>query len=117
MELSTGSILGSFEVSYDRRSQFIYKAVTNISGYFMTKSKWKQLYENHNFFHDLLQKQLLLIFFTIHRPIILKAKNQDLEVIKRRADHRSVFMNVDNDKNEIENICRREFKIKKHSKI
>ena len=83
----------------------------------MSKSKWKLLANYHNFFHSLLQKHLLFIFFTVHRPIIIKSKKLDVEAIKRRADHKSVFMNVDNDKNEIENICRREFKIRNNDKI
>jgi hypothetical protein len=37
MEIGNGSIIGSFEVSFDRRSQFIYKALRPIEGYFIRK--------------------------------------------------------------------------------
>lgn len=43
IEVSGCVILGSFEVSYDRRSQFLYKATTDIEGYFMKKNEWKSL--------------------------------------------------------------------------
>jgi hypothetical protein len=38
-------------------------------------------------------------------------------MIKRRSDHKSLFMNVDYDDQEIENLCKKQFKIKKNSKV
>ena len=43
IEINACSIIGSVEVSYDRRSLYIYKALTNIEGFFMTKINWKYL--------------------------------------------------------------------------
>ena len=41
MEVQDNSMIGGFEVSFNRRSQYIYKAIQNIKGYFMTKTAWK----------------------------------------------------------------------------
>ena len=54
LEVSGCTIIGAFEVSFNRRSQFVYKANTNITGYFMRKSQWTDLGVKYHFFHQLL---------------------------------------------------------------
>ena len=59
MQLTLGSIIGAFECSYDRRSIYIYRAHTDIEGYFITKRCWKQLAMDHpNLFKHIRRKAL-----------------------------------------------------------
>lgn len=41
IQFSKGSIIGGFECSYDRRSKYIYRTVTDVEGYFINKKSWK----------------------------------------------------------------------------
>jgi hypothetical protein len=50
-------MIGTIEVGYNRRSDYIYRAVTDISGYFIRKSDWLKLENNHWYFNDNLKKE------------------------------------------------------------
>ena len=43
LELTKGSIIGGYECSYDRRSTYIFRAKTDLEGYFITKKQWKKM--------------------------------------------------------------------------
>ena len=80
----------------------------------MTKSAWKRLYENHSYFHDLLQKHILVLFYSVMRPIMNKSKKQYLNIVNRRArwaDFKQIFMMSDKDENDLENLVIKTFNI------
>ena len=95
LELSGGQIIGSFEVGFDLRSQYIYKAITDVEGYFIRKSDWKMLETKHPFFYDFLFKKLIIIFYTLIRPKMTEAKEKDIQHFKRRSDHTQFCMVTD----------------------
>jgi sulfur relay (sulfurtransferase) DsrF/TusC family protein len=43
MIIKARTLTGIFEVEYNRRSSYIYKAVLDVKGYFIRKSDWKTL--------------------------------------------------------------------------
>jgi hypothetical protein len=41
MQFTKGSKIGAFECSYDKRSIYVYRAVSELEGFFITKRNWK----------------------------------------------------------------------------
>ena len=51
------------------------------------------------------------------RPIIKKSKLHYLELVKRRADFKNIFMMNDKDEKDLDNLVLTTFKLKKGNKV
>ena len=58
-----------------------------------------------------------MIYYSVVRPIIMKAKKLDIEQFSVRNDYKHTFMMIENDENDIENLMRANFKIKGGNRV
>lgn len=70
IQFSKGTRIGAFECSYDRRSKYIYRAATDVEGYFINKRNWKQLELNHPLLFQRVRRRALHHFsHVIHKNL------------------------------------------------
>ena len=74
MQQTKGSMIGAFECSYDRRSIYIYRARTDIEGYFITKRSWKVLELNHPLLFENVRRRALFHFSNVVHKNLEKYK-------------------------------------------
>ena len=109
MQLTKGSMIGGYECSYDRRSIYIYRAHTDIEGYFITKRCWKQLEQGHpELFKNIRRKTLMHFANVIHKNLEM-LKEKDIEHFDKRSDYKQVLVLRDYDKDELAKIILSEF--------
>ena len=109
LQLTKGSTIGAFECSYDRRSKYIYRASTDVEGYFINKRSWKLLELNHPLFFRTVRRRALHHFsHVIHKNLeICKAK--DIAHFDKRSDYKQVMVVQDYDKYELIKIIMEEW--------
>ena len=61
MRFTEKCLIGAYEMTYGHRAQFIYTALTTVSGYSIRKQNWKVLMDKHD--GDVVKKFKLNIFF------------------------------------------------------
>ena len=80
-------IIAAFGVTFDNRSQYIYKAVTNCHGFFIRKENWKTLLsEQDQTIVKLLKRSIMVDYLWKFRSKIIVQKKKILEHFKKRSD-------------------------------
>jgi CRP-like cAMP-binding protein len=59
MRQTKSTVIGGFEVLYDRRSHYIYRAHTNVSGYFIRKKPFKDMSNEYPEFIQNIRRVML----------------------------------------------------------
>lgn len=73
------TVVGAFNVCFDKHQMFIYKTVTQCSGYFVRKLRWKQIMEMFNEFDIIMKRKVLFEFIVrVIRPV-KKFREDDLK--------------------------------------
>ena len=86
VHMENNAVLGAYGCSFNKRSQFIYKANTNASGYSIRKSNWVKLHKNHE---QLTTHFLEAIKVKFEKDIKYKidgVKKKEYDKLKQRAD-------------------------------
>ena len=104
------TVIGGFEVLYDRRSHYNYKAYTVVTGYFIRKKPFREMSSEYPEFIQNIRRTMLQERYKKLMPIMKRAKAQDLSKIKRRADFKQIITMRDFDEGEIERLVIKEFK-------
>ena len=90
-QFGPSTIIGGYNISFQKRHFFIYQSHTEMVGYMIRKPKWLTLMKNfHNF--ELILKQKFFQFYLneIYRPLI-NEKNITIEYFKKREDYNHVL--------------------------
>ena len=86
LRLTKNSVIGAFNVLFDRRQNFIYRAYTDCKGYFIRKIGWKKILNMYPEFKPILRKKVLFEFFFQVRKPIDRFKLQEIEKYNTRND-------------------------------
>jgi CRP-like cAMP-binding protein len=82
------TVIGGFEVCFDKRILFIFKAFTDCKGYIIRKKNFRSLEAKFpHLYHSLKMKQLFDYIHKIRRPV-LAYKTIDIDFYDRRADYK-----------------------------
>ena len=87
-----GSVIGMFEVTYHRRSNFIYRSNKNMQGFYIRKRNWHVIGSNYPEHFDYLTKRAFMDHVT---NLSLKLNNMRDKEVKRyedRSDYHSVMV-------------------------
>ena len=80
-------IIAAFGVTFDNRSQYIYKATTSCQGFFIRKENWKKLLKEQDcVVVKLLKRSIMVDYMWNFRSKILVQKKKVLEHFKLRSD-------------------------------
>lgn len=80
------SVIGTFEVCFDKRMLFIFKAYSECRGFFIRKLNFQKLEEEFGeFYQSIKVKAMFHYFFKIRRPM-MEFKQSDILFYDRRAD-------------------------------
>lgn len=98
------SVLGTFEVCFDKRMLFIFKTYSECKGFFIRKLNFQKLEQEFSeFYQSIKMKALFHYVFKIRRPM-LAFKEKDIEFFNRRADFKQVLALRDYDEDELRNL-------------
>jgi CRP-like cAMP-binding protein len=98
------TVIGTFEVCFDKRILFIFKTFTECKGYIIRKQKFRDLeVEHRELYHSLKQNSLFNYIQNIRRPL-LQHKQEDIEFYDKRADYQQVLALRNYNENEIKDL-------------
>ena len=98
------TVIGSFEVCFDKRMLFIFKTYHECRGYLIRKQKFRNLEKEFpDLYHSLKMNALFNYIHKIRRPL-LAFKQEDIEFYDRRADYKQVLALRNYDENEIKDL-------------
>ena len=88
LRMPNKTVIGSFEVCFDKRMLFIFKTYHECKGYIIRKQKFRNLErEFPDLYHSLKMNALFNYIHKIRRPL-LAFKQEDIEFYDRRADYK-----------------------------
>ena len=86
-------IIAAFGVTFNNRSQYIYKAVSNCHGFFIRKENWKKLLREHDpTIVKLLKRAILVEYLWKFRTKIIVQKKKMLAHFLKRSDFQNMFL-------------------------
>ena len=109
IQFTKGSKIGAFECSYDKRSIYVYRAVTDVEGFFMFKKNWKKLEADHPLFFRFIRRQALKQFVEVIRSNLEKCKEKVVVHYDKRSDYEQVLVLRDYNADELKNIMAKEY--------
>ena len=95
-----GTNIGLFECSFDKRSVYNYKAVTDVKGYYIHKPNWRTLVADHPKFMGEINLRATNIYMKLHSYLTERKK----EIVKSydiRSDYKQVMVLRDYDSDEL----------------
>lgn len=96
------NVIGAYGATFNKRSLFKYRTVSECKGFFIRKLNWLSIIEdNVEIAHD-LRHQVSIDFETNLRDKVMKEKNRDLRKWADRADYECILA-VNNNKYELRN--------------
>ena len=64
MRLGQNTVIGAFNVCFNKRQIFIHRTHSEISGYFIRKKNWKATMDNHPEFFSIVKRKVLYEYIT-----------------------------------------------------
>lgn len=86
MRMGSRTVIGAFNICFNKRQIFIHKTKTECKGYSIRKSKWKTIMDEFPEFFAILKRKVLYEYITNIRRPLLKCKQQDIIHFDQRAD-------------------------------
>lgn len=83
-------VVGSYELSFNQRSQVIYTSLTHIHGYSIRRSNWFIIMNEDPLIINAFKNQIKERYFNdVHRRVI-KRRRQATEEMKQRSDYQMI---------------------------
>ena len=79
-------VIGAYECMFDKRSAFIYTALTEIEGFFIRKRKWEEFILQYDQISVCLRRNILLDYLMNIRIKVVVNKRKAMEMLKARHD-------------------------------
>jgi hypothetical protein len=84
--MGPNTVIGAFNICFNKRQIFIHKTHTECKGYSIRKSKWKMIMDEFPDFFNTLKKKVFYEYVNnIRRPLI-EFKKKDIIHFDQRAD-------------------------------
>uniref|UniRef100_A0A7S3FW38 Cyclic nucleotide-binding domain-containing protein n=1 Tax=Strombidium rassoulzadegani TaxID=1082188 RepID=A0A7S3FW38_9SPIT len=104
LRLGSNTVIGAFNICFNKRQIFIHRTHTYCSGYSIRKSKWKQIMDESPEFFSILKRKVLYEYITKIRKPIMQFKQNDIDHYDTRADFQQVLALRNYDENELSNL-------------
>lgn len=87
------NIIGAYAVTFDKRALFIYKTVTQCTGYFIRKINWKNIFANPDFeeITEKLKKNLKNEYVLNIKKPLMQHKITNIKKLAKRADFDTIL--------------------------
>ena len=90
IKYSDSIVIGAYECMYNKRSAFIYTALTEIEGFFIRKRKWEEFVLQYEQVSVCLRRNILLDYLMNIRIKVVVNKKKAMDVLKARHDQQMV---------------------------
>lgn len=80
LRIRSGTIIGGYNCSFNRKNMFLYRCYSNIEGYMLRKESWYEMMEEYEEVAGILKENMKKEFFT---KIKSKAMTEKRKFIKR----------------------------------
>lgn len=114
MRFPNKTVIGQFEVCFDKRILFIFKSFHDCKGYIIRKQNFRDLENEHFMLYQGLKNKALFNYINKIRRPLLSMKQQDIEHYDMRADYKQVLALRNYDENEMQELVDREMVRQNH---
>jgi len=98
------TVIGMFEVCFDKRNLFIYRTFKHCTGYIIRKRAFRELQEDFpSLYHSLKVKEMFNYLYNVRTPLHFY-KKQDIEFYDQRADYKQYLSLQDYNKEEMREL-------------
>jgi len=109
LRLGEKSVIGAFEICFNKRQIFIYRTQTECEGFLIRKARWKDLMDSFPEFFSIIKKKVLREHINKIRRPLMDHKLKDIEHYDQRADFQQVLTLKDYEPHELQNLLADEF--------
>lgn len=96
------TVVGAFNVCFDKHQMFIYQTCVECKGYFVRKLRWKQIMEEFNDFDILMKRKVLFEFIVNVVKPLEKFKKEELKNQNLNEQQAATFKYEDDNFGKIE---------------
>mmetsp|Transcript_34063 Transcript_34063/g.52344 ORF Transcript_34063/g.52344 Transcript_34063/m.52344 type:complete len:160 (+) Transcript_34063:492-971(+) len=101
LKFGQSTIIGGFNISFERRFLFCYSAHTQMECYSIRKPNWRSIMEEYPAFQRMIRQKVFTFYFgQIYQPL-MKMKSEDIEFFERRKDYFQVLVLMNNKSDEM----------------
>lgn len=101
------TVIGGYNCTFNKKAIFVYKCRTECEGYTIRKKCWLEILETYEVIADYVKDNVQKDYQSVIRTKVLKAKEQYMLKIQRRADLQQIMtiipnmqgMNLDQERN------------------
>jgi len=104
LRLGSYSVIGAFNICFNKRQIFIHRTHTECKGYSIRKQQWKRIMDDFPEFFSILKRKVLYEYITKIRKPIMQYKEKDIIHYDQRADFQQVLALRNYDENELSNL-------------
>lgn len=104
LRLGQNTVIGAFNICFNKRQIFIHRTHTECKGYSIRKSNWKAIMDDYPEFFSILKRKVLYEYITKIRKPIMQFKEKDIVHYDKRADFQQVLALRNYDENELSNL-------------
>ena len=79
--------MGAYEVSFNKKSNFVYTALTELHGYFIRKSKWFEALKIDSDLGTFIQRNIIMDYMTKIRVKVMVNKKKAFNEFIIRKDY------------------------------
>ena len=80
-------VVGAYEVSFNKKSNFVYTALTELHGYFIRKSKWFEALKIDSDLGTFIQRNIIMDYMTKIRVKVMVNKKKAFNEFIIRKDY------------------------------
>lgn len=84
-------MIGAYACTFNKRSIFIYKTITNCQGYFIRKLEWQNILSENSSIGSIIREEISEDFRVNIKARVLKEKQRDLAIWHSRADYDEIL--------------------------
>mmetsp|Transcript_440 Transcript_440/g.419 ORF Transcript_440/g.419 Transcript_440/m.419 type:complete len:133 (-) Transcript_440:280-678(-) len=78
LRLGSYSVIGAFNICFNKRQIFIHRTHTECKGYSIRKQQWKRIMDDFPEFFSILKRKVLYEYITKIRKPIMQYKEKDI---------------------------------------
>ena len=109
-------VIGAYGVTFNMRAAFIYKAFTNLSGYFIRKFRWNEMLQSCPEIAKIMKQNVLIDYLINLRSKVIQSKHKIMHKYMQRNDHQTLLVSEPKDKKQTADLCRIELTQEKKEK-
>ena len=86
-----GNMIGAYNITFQKRSLFVYRTESECQGYQIRQSNWLKLFDDHKEIGELFQTEIKREFDVVLLNRVMREKDKEIEKWQKRQDYNGIL--------------------------